>query len=75
MSLDGREDGAEGFPLSAYNYFPLQELLAYHGYPRALVAVEDYHAAVTTNNGGANAEVPGRYREGHSVGRLSVASL
>lgn len=64
MSLGGRDDGDEGFPLSAYHYSPFQPLLAYHGYPKALVSVEDYRATVTTNNGGANAAVPGRYGEG-----------
>jgi hypothetical protein len=75
MSLDGGDDGTEGFPLSVYHYFPLQPLLAYQRHPKALVAVEDYNAGVTTNNEGANEAVPGRYGEGQSVGRLSVAAV
>lgn len=75
MSLDGRDDGAEGFPLSVYHSFPLQPPLAYHGYPKALVSIEGYYAAVTKSNGGANAAVSERYEEDKSVGRLFVASL
>jgi hypothetical protein len=70
MSFDGRDDGAEGFPISLpIIIFPSKNFWPTTGIKKRLSLWK------ITNNGGANSAVPGIYGEGQSVGHLSVASL